>query len=280
MKYLAGILFSLFLIGPASAANLCDSSCELSVSFPDGGSIEAVKDLTITFGDGGYINNGSVVTGYSAGDVVTLSAGESIDFQANGEFQLGNGNIDYSDVLIISNGVMQLAAVDGQSKVYIHDMTLLGEASLNISSDFEVVEGGAFHIFSGPVTASSDLVFVNNGSVSGMFVFDNATMSIEEENYQITGAVLIEADRLLTMESVQTSYSDTTEIVIATIPKASASVDEGGAEDGVDNSAAASTSDSASTSASASGGSGMIGIASLFGVALLLSVGRFKSFRF
>lgn len=259
MKYLTGYLLSLFFSSNLFASNLCDSFCDLSITFPDGGSIEAVETLTVTFGDGAFVNNGVVITGYSAGDVLSLSAGESIDFQGNGSFELGSGgNIDYSDILIISNGVMNLAAVEGYKKVFIYDMTLLGSAALNISSGVDVAENGSFHIFSGPVTASTELAFTNYGSVSGLFNFENATLTLDRETYDITGSVLIEADDgQLTMTS--------NEVVI----NAAASVTTGtpGEESITDG----------SELVSASGGAGLINLLSLSVISVLLVLLRLQS---
>lgn len=252
MKYLAGLLLPLLFASNVFATNLCDSSCDLSITFPDGGSIAAVETFTITFGDGGFVNNGTVITGYSAGDILSIPAGESIDFQNNGSFELGGGNIDYSDILIMSNGVMDLAAIDGNRKVLIYDMTLLGSAALNISSDFEVVESGSFHIFSGPVTASTDLVFINYGSISGAFEFENAKLTLENETYDITGSVLIEADSQLTMTSK--------EVVIEPVPVSIITDDASASE---------------TNEASASGG--FINLFGLLAVFLLLISRRFFS---
>lgn len=258
MKYLTGFFLPLLFTSNLLASNLCDSSCDLSITFPDGGSIEAVDALTVTFGDGGFVNNGIVITGYSTGDVLSLSAGESIDFQGNGSFELGSGgNIDYSDILIISNGAMDLAAVEGNKKVLIYDMTLLGSAALNISSGVDVAENGSFHIFSGPVTASTDLAFTNYGSVSGLFEFENATLTLDNETYDITGSVLIEADGQLTMTSKEVVIKQAT-IVTDDAPE------DVSATDG-------------SEPASASGGAGMINLLSLFVLSVLLLSLRLQS---
>jgi hypothetical protein len=258
MKYLTGYLLSLFFSSTLFASNLCDSFCDLSITFPDGGSIEAVEMLTVTFGDGAFVNNGTVITGYSAGDVLSLSAGESIDFQGNGSFELGSGgNIDYSDILIISNGVMDLAAVEGNKKVSIYDMTLLGSAALNISSSVDVAENGSFHIFSGPVTTSTELAFTSYGSVSGLFDFEQATLTLDKETYDITGSVLIEVDGQLTMTSK--------EVVINTAsPVTTGTPGEESITDG-------------SELASASGGAGLINLLSLSVMFVLMVSLRLQS---
>lgn len=248
MKYFVGCFLSLVFASNLFASNLCDSSCDLSITFPDGGSIEAIDTLTIIFGDGGTINNGVVTTVYPAGDTLTVAAGDFITFDANGSFVLGDGgNIDYSSIQIMSNGVMNLAAVEGAKKVLIQDLTLLGGCALNISSDFEVIQNGMFHIFSGPVTASTDLAFTSYGSVSGSFEFESATLTLDTETFYVTGAVLIEADGNLTMTSK--------EVVIEPAP----------------------TTNSA-TEASASASGGLINILSLLLLPILLVLARHRRF--
>jgi hypothetical protein len=255
MKYLTGFLLSFFFANNLFASNLCDSSCDLSITFPDGGSIAAVEALSITFGEGAFVNNGVVITGYSAGDVLSLSAGEIINFQNNGSFELGGGNIDYSDILIISNGVVNLAAVEGDKKIFIYNMTLLGSAALNVSSDVEVNENGLLHIFGGLVTVSTGSAITNDGSVSGLFVFEKATLTFEDEIFDITSSVLIEVDGQLSLTSK--------EVVINEMAATASEVSPG--EAGVKESA---TVDSESVSASA--GAGLISLSSMLFMSVLL----------
>jgi hypothetical protein len=277
MKHLTGLFLLILLSGKTFAANLCDASCDLSISFPDGGSILAVKSLTITFGNGGFINNGSVVTGYSAGDVVSVAEGNTIDFQSNGSLDLGNGNIDYTAIMITSNGVMNLAATQGDSKIYISDVTLLGSAALNLDSDIEVVAGGAFHMFSGPVTTSSAIVFTNNGSVSGLFDFELATLELDNEVYDVTGSILIEADRQLEISSTETFIEAEPVTLSAVILNTSEEpTDTNDAQQGQ---VPANTNDSVvSATASDEGGSGMINLSYLSIIALLLLTRRLSGY--
>lgn len=277
MKHLTGLFLLILLSGKTFAANLCDASCDLSISFPDGGSILAVKSLTITFGNGGFINNGSVVTGYSAGDVVSVAEGNTIDFQSNGSLDLGNGNIDYTAIMITSNGVMNLAATQGDSKIYIYDVTLLGNAALNLDSDIEVVTGGAFHMFSGPVTTSSAIVFTNNGSVSGLFDFELATLELDNEVYDVTGSILIEADRQLEISSTETFIEAEPVTLSAVILNTSEEpTDTNDAQQGQ---VPANTNDSVvSATASDEGGSGMINLSYLSIIALLLLTRRLSGY--
>jgi len=260
MKYLIGFFSALLFSGNLFAANLCDSSCDLSITFPDGGSIEAIEPLTIKFGADGFIYNAE---GYSSENgEISLATGELMKFQAGGELVLGiDGNIDYSNVQITSNGAMNLAAVGGTKTVSIQDFTLLGGCTLSMSSDFEVVEGGLFHLFSGLVTASTDLVFTNYGSVSGLFDFEAATLTLDKRVYEIDSSVLIEADGMLEMTSE--------EVVIDTV---ALSTD---ADNGDSDTLPAST--GSSTSGASSGG--LINIFSLLFISLLLVSSRLLTIR-
>ena len=73
---IAAILFFLVLLGTGStrAGDLCDSDCQLSISFPSGGSIEAIEALTITFGDSGLVDTSGSVTAYLVGQTLDVNA--------------------------------------------------------------------------------------------------------------------------------------------------------------------------------------------------------------
>jgi hypothetical protein len=127
------ILLALFS-RTAIAENLCDSSCDLHIDFTVSGSIEAVEALTITFGSGGVINDGSVATGYSAGETLLLNAGDTLVFNAGGVLDLGDaGNIDYTAMNLNVDGDMSIAAVGGSGSISFHGdshITLNGAVSL------------------------------------------------------------------------------------------------------------------------------------------------------
>lgn len=132
MKYLIGLFFSILLLPNVQAAPLCDASCEFVITFPEGGSIEAVEPLTFTFGDGGLID-GVVTTSYAAGNTVQLSAGESIAFDAGGQMILGNGgNIDYTNMTIRSSGSARLKATGGTETIFIDRLTFAGGLSITL----------------------------------------------------------------------------------------------------------------------------------------------------
>jgi len=203
MKYLTGLLLPLLFSSNLLASDLCDSSCDLSITFPDGGSIEAVKDIEIEFGTGGYITNNGVTTGYSKGDDLELDSGESIIFGAGGKLVLGEGgNIDHSEMTITSNGVMNLAAVGGKKKVEIRDLNLVGELTLNMSSDFTVTKRRLFYIESGSVVALTGLTFKNDGYVYGQFVFGDAILTQGRKKTEFTGAVFLESYQKFKITSV------------------------------------------------------------------------------
>lgn len=96
----------LVLSNSVFATNLCESNCELTITFPSGGSIEAVNAIIFSFGTGGILDLGETGTinsviqpssiDYSSGDTLSLAAGESISFDINGSL-----NIAWMEILII-----------------------------------------------------------------------------------------------------------------------------------------------------------------------------------
>lgn len=103
MKSLFSLIFLFLFANSAFAANLCDTSCNLTITFPSGGSIEVTEALMFTFGTGGVLELGATgtintavqpdSTDYSAGGTLVLAAGESITFDAGGSLDLGAGVI-------------------------------------------------------------------------------------------------------------------------------------------------------------------------------------------
>ena len=153
MKYLAGLFFSFLFTHNVFADSLCDASCELIITFPDGGSIEATESLTITFGTGGVLNPGAAGTvnanpqpadiDFSAGGSLPLAQGESITFDSNASIALGvGGNIDYSNMLLNSTGGASIKAVGGTGTITIANLVVSG--GLNITLDaINIVINGA-----------------------------------------------------------------------------------------------------------------------------------------
>jgi len=149
MRYLAAFFFTLLFSHNVFADNLCHASCELTITFPGGGSIEAVEALTLTFGDGGVVNDGSATTGYAAGDSVVLLAGESITFGTEGLLTLGaGGNITYTDMRFITTGGASIKAVGGSRTITIANLVISG--GLNITLDaINIVVNGNLNLDSG-----------------------------------------------------------------------------------------------------------------------------------
>lgn len=128
----------------ANADNLCDASCALTITFPDGGAIIADQEMTITFGDGALIDTAATQTAYVMGNTYSLNSGESLLFGANGSFDIGDsGNVDYTELTIQTNGEMTIAAHGGSESIYIRDdQTLNIEGNLTFIFNSSLVLGG------------------------------------------------------------------------------------------------------------------------------------------
>ncbi len=281
MKYLTGLLLPLLFSSNLLASDLCDSFCDLSITFPDGGSIEAVKDIEIEFGTGGYITNNGVTTGYSRGDDLELDSGDSIVFSAGGKLVLGEGgNIDHSEMTISSNGVMNLAAVGGKKKVEIRDLNLLGNLTLNMSSDFTVTKHRLFYIESGSVVALTDLVFKNDGYVYGQFVFGDAILIQGRKKTEFSGEVFLESYQKFKIISVVVADEPVIEepSVIVEPPEVVelpvVPVDIGGDVAATDSVTPGSTSDSAIEPTAHGVAGGFISMLSVLTVSVLLLITR------
>lgn len=140
------LIITLWLISvsfsPGYADKLCDVECDFSITFPDGGFIQALEPVTIFFGSGGFIHDGLVATGYAADDIVNLAAGESLTFADGGLIDLGEfGNIDYSDLSINSNGRIQITAIGGTQQVSIYQINLEGEHEFSVVANSLVFYG-------------------------------------------------------------------------------------------------------------------------------------------
>ena len=161
MKSLFILIFFILFSHSSLATNLCDTSCKLSISFPTGGTIEATEALTFTFGIDGALDLGETgtintaiqisSTEFSAGDQLTLSKDESISFDAGGSLNLSvGGNLDYSNITIISDGVVILA-VDVIKALNLNNISFIGTGSLvvtvtTIETNGSLLEGGDLFI--------------------------------------------------------------------------------------------------------------------------------------
>ena len=143
MKHLI-VLTAMVLPQWGMAESLCAGGCQMTAEFVEGGSLEAVEVLQITFGQGGVINDGASATGYAAGEILTLNAGDRLDFAAGGILDLGaDGDIDYSAMNLTVNGNLQISAapdvmvsLHGDSIFRINgDLTLDSSWSLEATLD-------------------------------------------------------------------------------------------------------------------------------------------------
>ena len=144
MKSLFSLIFLFLLSNSAFAANLCDTSCNLTISFPAGGSIEATEALTFTFGTGGVLDLGATgtintvvqpaSTDFSTGGTLVLAAGESISFDAGGSLDLGTGgNLDYSNIMLTTEGDIDIQSIGGTESILLNSITIVGAGILTIT---------------------------------------------------------------------------------------------------------------------------------------------------
>ncbi len=161
------ILFSLF--NSVHAQNLCDASCEFSATFPEGGSLEAIDELTLTFGTGGELilgTGGTVNTAiqpssldFLSGGTLTLSAGESITFGPGGSLVLGTGgNIDALNYNLVTTGDISIGATGGRQMINIYgDLDVSG--ILNFVSPFLKINS--------TITTGTELNLTNSTIIAG-----------------------------------------------------------------------------------------------------------------
>ena len=150
MKYLVCLFFTFLITHNVFASTLCEGSCDLVISFTDGGSITADEALQISFGSGGALNLGAagtintnpqpVSSDYVAGGVLLLAKGDSITFDNAGSITLGTGgNIDYTDMTVnaTSTGGASIKAVGGTETIVIDSFTISG--GLNITFEAQTL---------------------------------------------------------------------------------------------------------------------------------------------
>jgi len=167
MKLPASVLFALLFSGNLSAVMLCDDSCELSISFPEGGELQATEALTLSFGTGGVLEPGATGTlntnpqpadtDYSNGGTLLLNQGDSISFDVNGSMLLGEGgNIDYSAMRVNSSGQLSLKAVGGSETLHIEKLELGTDLVAILEAAVIRVEGE--FTLSSNVTVNAELI--------------------------------------------------------------------------------------------------------------------------
>lgn len=201
---LSGLALSM-LMQPAAKQNLCSTGCELVIDLIDGGSIEATEPLMITFGEGGFINDGSVTTGYARDEELPLSAGESIQFTAGGVLDLGDsGNIEYSAMNLIVNGNASITSLN-EGTISIHGdstFTVNGtfqiNSDVNVSAELKVSAGG-----STPKSNSLDLITgTGTITVAATGSITSNTASLEDLNTLIQTPTNIDNSTFITQENL------------------------------------------------------------------------------
>lgn len=142
-------LITLLLINtPSWAGLLCDPGCQLEIDFTYGGSIEAVEQVTLVFGDSGLIDTGSTSTAYVKDETLTLNAGESLVFTDGGSLSLGDaGNIDCTHLSFNVDGSIAITSGPESTTLVIDsDQTLSfsGDASLELNIDILKLYGSLY----------------------------------------------------------------------------------------------------------------------------------------
>ena len=152
IKNLACLFFAFLFAHSVVADDLCDASCELTITFPDGGSLEAVEALTLTFGTSAELALGAAGTintavqpantDYSSGASLVLAKGESITFGSGGYLVLGDGgNIDHLNMTISSSGYASLKAIGGAEAITIETLTLDGGLNITFEANNITING-------------------------------------------------------------------------------------------------------------------------------------------
>ena len=180
MKSLFSFVFLFLFSNSVFAANLCDTSCNLTITFPNRGSIVAVEALTFTFGTDGVLDLGSAGTinsavppantDFSTGGTLVLAAGESISINGSGSLYLGTGGaIDHTNFAITTDGEFVLDIDSVADSIYIGDLAINGNfngtGSLTINVTGTDLELGSIST-KGNISASANSINIV-GSIGG-----------------------------------------------------------------------------------------------------------------
>ena len=229
MKHVNSVLlfFSLvmaMLIQAASAQNLCSTACELTLNFTHGGTIEAIETLTITFGEGGFINDGAVTTGYAVDETLQLNAGETLLFGTGGAFSLGNsGNIDYSAMNLVTGDIV-ITALSGGS------VSLHGNSSFKVDGTFELnsdltlsaeldLSASTGTSSSGDVTLTSGTgtITVEPETSGSIMLANNEIISSSAPAIPLLEVNLVETPNVVTIAPVEVTPVETAPVEITTL---------------------------------------------------------------
>ena len=194
MKSLFSLIFLFLFANSAFAANLCDTSCNLTITFPTGGSIEATETLTFTFGTGGVLDLGTTgtintavqpsSTDFSTGGTLALAAGESITFDAGGSLDLGTGGaFDFTSIAVTTDGVFDLQIDSVAETVYVGGITINGTGTLKITVTGSNLELGSIAVDGGDVVITSTGIISQSG---GSFTTDPCSTSSISSSFTIS----------------------------------------------------------------------------------------------
>jgi len=235
MDQFKAVILIFIITQPVFATNLCDSGCDLQISFPDGGTIEATEPLTLFFGSNGNLSLGETGTinnaiqpaslDYSSGGSLSLAAGESIQFDINGSLTLGDygGNINYTRISIQGSFIADITAIEGTQSIYLSQLTLTGDSTFNLSaqnieiSNIDSIgsltingdENSEFSIL-GPINAYS--LEISGGASSDLFIIgDISSASLDTSNTLGNGNLISSSSVYL---STNQPISATTEPVL------------------------------------------------------------------
>lgn len=155
MHKLLHILFiSLTLVISSASAEeslLCSPGCNVTIDFPDGGSIQAIEAMDLIFDINGVIDLGPTGTintavqpeslDFSAGGILSLATGESITFDSGGLLSLGEaGNLNTLGFTVDTSGDLIIQGQDGVSTtIFIGNISTTGNLSIIVSSDADIL---------------------------------------------------------------------------------------------------------------------------------------------
>jgi len=206
MKKIIALLFLLLCTKTVLAQSLCDASCNLTITFPDGGSITALEPLTITFGDGGLVDTVATTTAYVNGNTLMLAMGDVVAFGAGGSFDLGaSGNVDYTNIAIATTGDIAIEAIEGAGTITFDNVSFTA-GTLNVNSDVMVdgnltLTGGVTLVSAGSITVTGTLNWSGDGTISSTGAFSNTgTISISSGTLTL-GSGLITSSGTITAVS-------------------------------------------------------------------------------
>jgi len=198
MKSLFSLIFLFLFANSAFAVNLCDTSCNLTITFPTGGSITAVEPLTFTFGDTGLVDTVATSTAYVNGNTLPMGTGEVLTFGAGGSLDLGTGgNLDYTNISIITDGNIDIQSIGGTESVLLNSITIVGTGVLTVTgSDF---------VIGGDVTTNGDVFLISLGAIT----IDQSLGLISASSLTVTAVSIGTADAPFLIDAYNLSLTTT-----------------------------------------------------------------------